>query len=134
MIIYRAWESGKFTLLSCAEHLNELRAMLQKPRVADLIKPYTAGRLVNQIKRLAEDVNSLPRVKRSPDPNDNFLQAMSEAGNADYPVTGDKSGLLSLHHHKATRIISAVDFAALFAIDYSESPIRRRRHYLCSRR
>jgi uncharacterized protein len=60
MIIYRVWESGKFTLLSCAEHLNELRATLQKPRVADLIKPYTAGRLVNQIKRLAEDVNSLP--------------------------------------------------------------------------
>jgi hypothetical protein len=105
----------KFTLLSCAEHLAELRATLQKPRVADLIKPYTAGRLVNQIKRLAEDVSPLPRVKRSPDPNDDFLLAMSEAGNADYLVTGDKSGLLSLHHHKATRIIAAVDFAALFA-------------------
>jgi hypothetical protein len=30
-------------------------------------------RLVNQIKRLAEDVSPLPRVKRSPDPKDNFL-------------------------------------------------------------
>jgi predicted nucleic acid-binding protein len=54
-------------------------------------------------------------VKRSPDPNDDFLQAMSEAGNTDYLVTGDKSGLLSLHHHNATRIITAVDFAALFS-------------------
>jgi len=40
---------------------------------------------------------------------------MSEAGNANYLVTGDKGGLLSLHRHKATLIISAVDFAALFA-------------------
>jgi hypothetical protein len=71
--------------------------------------------LVKQIKRLAEDVSPLLRVKRSPDPNDNFLLAMSEAGNADYLVTVDKSGLLSFHHHKVTRIISAVDFAALFA-------------------
>jgi uncharacterized protein len=102
--IYTAWEGGKFTLLSCAEHLDELRATLQKPRVADLIKPHKA-----------EDVSPLPRVERSPDPNDNFLLAMSEAGKADYLVTGDKSGLLSLHRHKATRIISAIDFSALFA-------------------
>lgn len=112
-IIYSAWEDGKFTLLTCAEHLDELRATLQKPRVADLIKPYNAGRLVNQIKRLAEDVGPLPRVQRSPDPNDDFLLAMSDAGKAGYLVTGDKSGLLALRHHKATRIISAAEFGAL---------------------
>lgn len=113
-IIYDAWEDGRFTLLTCDEHLDELRATLQKPRIAELIKPYTAGRLVNQIKRLAEDVSPLPYVKRSPDANDDFLLAMSEAGSADYLVTGDKSGLLSLHRHKVTRIISARDFAKLF--------------------
>ena len=62
-----------------------------------------------------EGVGPLPPVKRSPDPNDDFLLAMAEAGKADYLVTGDKRGLLSLHRHKATRIISAVDFGALFA-------------------
>jgi predicted nucleic acid-binding protein len=35
-----AWEDGKFTLLTCAEHLDELRVTLQKPRVAELIKPW----------------------------------------------------------------------------------------------
>jgi hypothetical protein len=30
-------------------------------------------------------------------------------------VTGDKSGLLALASHKATRIIAARDFAALLA-------------------
>lgn len=113
--IYNTWEDGKFTLLCCPEQLDELRATLQKPRVAELIKPYSAGRLVNQIRRLAEDIGPLPRVKRSPDPNDDFLLALSEAGRADFLVAGDKGGLLSLRRHKATEIVSASAFAALLA-------------------
>ena len=113
--IVRIWLDGKFTLLTCAGHLDELRSTLQKPRVSERIKPHNAGRLVNQIKRFAEDVGPLPRVKRSPDPTDDFLLALSEAGKADYLVTGDKGGLLALDRHKATRIVSARAFAALFA-------------------
>jgi hypothetical protein len=113
--IYDAWEDGKFILLTCAEQLDELRATLQKPRIAELIRPHGAGRLVNQIKELAEEISSLPRVKRSRDPNDDFLLALSEAGQADYLVTGDKSGLLSLDQHKSTQILSARNFAMLFA-------------------
>ena len=115
--IYNAWEQGKFTLLTCPEHLDELRSTLQKPKVADLIKPYKAGRLVNQIRKLAEDIEELPRVKRSPDPGDNSLLAQAQAGNADYLVTGDKSGLLVFASHKSTRIITARDFASLLAAD-----------------
>lgn len=113
--IYNAWQQGRFTLLTCTEHLDELRATFQKPRIADLIKPHKAGRLVNQIRKLAEDIGQLPRVNRSPDPGDNFLLALAEAGKADYLVTGDKSGLLALTSHKSTRIITAREFAALFA-------------------
>lgn len=113
--IYRAWQEGYFALLICAEQLDELRATLHKPAIAARIKPYHAGRLVNQLKELATCVGALPRVARSPDPTDDFLLALSEAGKADYLVTGDKSGLLALGQHKATRIISASDFAALVA-------------------
>ena len=113
--IVNAWVEGKFTLVTCAAHVDELRSTLQKPRVVELIKPHKAGRLVNQIRKLAEDVGELPTVERSSDPTDDFLLAMSEAGNADYLVTGDKSGLLALDRHKATRIVSASNFAALFA-------------------
>jgi uncharacterized protein len=112
--IYNAWEDGKFTLLTCTEQLDELRATLHTPTIAERIKPYKAGRLVNQLKDLAENIGPLPRVERSPDPTDDFLLALSEAGRADYLVTGDKSGLLTLGHHHATRIMSARDFAALF--------------------
>jgi uncharacterized protein len=76
--IVNAWLDGKFTLLTSAEHVDELRTTLQKPRVAALIKPHEAGRLVNQTKKLAEDVGALPDVQRSADPTDDFLLAMSE--------------------------------------------------------
>jgi putative PIN family toxin of toxin-antitoxin system len=111
--IYRAWQEGHFTLLTCAEHLDELRATLRKPVIAERIKPYRAGGLVTEMKKLAEIVDALPRVRRSPDPTDDFLLALSEAGEADYLVTGDKSGMLVLDHHKSTRIVSARAFAAL---------------------
>ena len=48
------------------------------------------------------------------DTTDNFLPALSEAGEADYLVTGDKSGLLVLARHHATCIVSPREFAALF--------------------
>ncbi len=101
-VIVNAWLDGRFTLLSCAAHIDELRATFEKPRVAELIKPHKAGRLVNQIRKLAEDVGELPRVERSPDPTDDFLLALAEAGQAEYLVTGDKSGLLALASHQAS--------------------------------
>jgi uncharacterized protein len=109
--IYNAWESDRFTLLTCAEHISEIRATLQKPRIAALIEPYRAGRLINQFKKLAKIIVNLPQVRRSPDPDDNFLLALAEAGAADYLVTGDKSGLLTLKKHRRTQIITARQFA-----------------------
>lgn len=111
--IYRAWQEGQFTLLTCVEHLDELRATLRKPAIAERIKPYKAGALVNEVRKLAENVHGLPRIRRSPDPTDDFLLALSEAGSADYLVTGDKGGLLLLEDHKGTRIVPARAFAVL---------------------
>jgi len=69
---------------------------------------------VNQITKLAVVVETLPTVRRSPDPEDDFLLALCEAGEADYLVTVDKSGLLWLKRHKGTRIVSAGEFARLW--------------------
>jgi len=70
--IYRAWQHGHFTLLTCTEHLDELRATLRKPAVATRIKPHRAGRLVNELKKLAKTIGPLPRVQRSPTPRTTF--------------------------------------------------------------
>lgn len=113
--IYRAWHEGHFRVLTCAEQLEELRATLRKPALTARIRPYASGRLVNELKDLAEVIGSLPRIRRSSDPDDDFLLALSEAGEADYLVTGDKSGLLALTRHRGTRIIAVRDFAALLA-------------------
>lgn len=78
--IYRSWQERNFVLLTCAEQLDELRESLRRPALAARIKPYRAGRLVNQLRYLAEVVSSLPTVKRSPDPNDDFLLALCRRG------------------------------------------------------
>jgi predicted nucleic acid-binding protein len=51
--IYRAWQDGYFTLLTCTEQLDELKATRHKPAIAARIKPYKAGRLVYELKELA---------------------------------------------------------------------------------
>jgi predicted nucleic acid-binding protein len=56
--IYCAWQEGYFTLLVCAEQLDELRATLRKPAIAARIKPHRAGRMVNQLKDVAEFVSA----------------------------------------------------------------------------
>jgi uncharacterized protein len=37
--IYRAWAEGQFTLLTCAEHMEEVRATLRKPAIAEQSSP-----------------------------------------------------------------------------------------------
>ena len=78
--------------LCCACRRAALHA--RKPRIAGLIKPHRAGRLVNELKGLAGNIDALPQVARSSDPAADYLLALAEAGQADYLVTGDNSGLL----------------------------------------
>jgi uncharacterized protein len=111
--VYLAWHEGRFTLLTCREQLDELRATLRKPALRERIRPHLAGRLVNDLKQLAEVLPLRAHVRRSPDPTDDFLLALCEAGQADYLVTGDRSGLLVLVNHGRTRILPTRAFAGL---------------------
>jgi predicted nucleic acid-binding protein len=67
--------------------------------------------MVNALRSFSKMLDTLPSVTRSSDPTDNLFLAMSEAGRADFLVTGDKSGLLSLKKHRKTRIVTARTFA-----------------------
>jgi putative PIN family toxin of toxin-antitoxin system len=112
--IVQAWRRRAYTLLTCDEQVEELRDCFARPwLVPGRIRRNEAGRLINQLRRYAIVVAQLPEVERSPDPDDDFLLALAEAGNADFLVTGDKAGLLPLQTHRGTRIVTAGLFARL---------------------
>ncbi len=108
--ILEAWLDDRFVLLTHTLLLDELRTVTRRPRIRALIRPAEAGRLVNQIRALAEPVTRLPATRRSDDPADDFLLAMAESGRADYLVIGDKAGLLALGRHHGTTILTARAF------------------------
>ena len=69
--------------------------------------------MLNEIRVLAELAGPLPKVDVCADPAVNFLRAMSEAGKADYLVTGDGRDLLNLERHGSTRIVTARQAVAI---------------------
>lgn len=106
------WRSRHFDLLTTAEQLNEIARVTRYPRIRARLAPALAGRLVNQLHDLAIVIKRLPKVHLSPDPDDNYLLALAEAGNAQFLVSGDKP-LLSLKRHKSTRIVTPATLIAL---------------------
>ncbi|MGB7180593.1 MAG: putative toxin-antitoxin system toxin component, PIN family, partial [Burkholderiaceae bacterium] len=109
--LYEAWRDGQFELLCCEQQIDELRAVTRRPGISQLIKSSEAGHLVNSIRSLATMITRLPQVDIASDPNDDFLLALAQAGQANYLVTGDMRALLSLKQFGETRIMSARDFA-----------------------
>lgn len=106
-----AWLDRKFTLVSHAIQLDEMREVTRRDKIRALVRPFEAGRLVNQIAVIADMAERLPPVERSRDPRDDFLLALCEAGKADWLVTGDKDDLLALVRHAETAIVTATHFA-----------------------
>ena len=92
-------------LITSAEQIREISHVTRHPKIRAQLAPALAGRLVNQLRDLAIVVPKIPKVDRSPDPDDNHLLALAEDGEAQFLVTGDKQ-LLSLKHHKFTHIIT----------------------------
>ena len=108
--VYQAWRKKRFTLVTSVWQLEEFRRASRYERVKKFLKPTEAGNLVNGLKRHATVLKELPDVDLSQDPQDNPVLAMAIAGEADYLVTGDRRGLLSLKRVGATRIVTAAEF------------------------
>lgn len=105
--LYEEWRHGRFELVSTDRQIEELRQVVRRPFFQARLKASEVGRMVNDLRRLAVMIDTLPSVSRSSDPADDYLLALCEAARADYLVTGDKSHLLALKSHRGTRIVSA---------------------------
>ena len=115
--LIRAWFDRRFVLVSHALQLDELREVSRRAKIRTRVHPSRVGRLVNQIATLADMPARLPPIRRSPDPRDDFLLGLCEAGRADWLVTGDKNDLLALDRHAATRIVSAATLAHHLSVE-----------------
>lgn len=104
------WRQGRFTLLISAEQFDELRRVTHYPKIRVRLTPALAGRLINDLKSVADMVTNLPDVTVCRDPWDNYLLATIEAGNADILITGDKADLLSLDRHGGASIMTVRQF------------------------
>jgi putative PIN family toxin of toxin-antitoxin system len=103
----RAWERGRFILLTSDWQIEELRRVSRYPKLRERLKPAEVGALVSRMRRKAVVLLELPTVTLSSDPDDNPLLATALAGEADFLVTGDKSDLLGLGAVGRTRVVSA---------------------------
>lgn len=104
------WRQGRFDLLTCDEQIDEIRRVTRTSKVRVRVTPAFFGTLVNELNSIAILIDRMGHVDLSPDPFDNFLLALAEAGQADFLVTGDKAGLLELGRFGRTQIITARGF------------------------
>ena len=100
------WRRGRFSLLCCDAQLDELRRVTRYPKIRERLSPALAGRLINELRGLAEMIGDLPEVDICRDPWDNYLLALAEAGRAEYLVTGDKADLLVMKRHGPAAIVT----------------------------
>jgi putative PIN family toxin of toxin-antitoxin system len=110
-LLVEAWLDGRFSLVSSEDQIDELLRVSRYPQVRRYIEAAEAGWLINRIRAAGEFVRRLPQVDASADPEDNFLLAMAQAGNADFLATGDKRHVLALGTWKSTRILTSRQLA-----------------------
>lgn len=107
------WREGRFDLLTAAEQIDELMRVTRYPKIRARLAPALAGRLINELRDIATELQDLPVVTVCPDPYDNYLLAMAVAGSADFLITGDKHDLLGMRDYQGTRIITVRDFLTM---------------------
>ena len=106
-LLFEAFLNDRFALITSDTQIEEFSRVTRYPAVRSRIHPAQAGRLLNAVRSLSVLLEKLPPASVSRDPQDDYLFAMAKAGDADYIVTGDKGGVLSLRKYGKTEIVTA---------------------------
>jgi putative PIN family toxin of toxin-antitoxin system len=102
--LYRTWHHGTIELVTSDAQVQELAAVLGRPRIRKYVDPDAASAMIGHIDPRAVVVEDLPELAISPDPEDNPILATAIAGRADPIVSGDKNHLLA--HRQSNRSVS----------------------------
>jgi putative PIN family toxin of toxin-antitoxin system len=110
--IRRAWQEGRFILLTSPPLLAEFRRVLTYPKLRRLVRlsPDEEEALLRLLVEGAEITAGTLQVQMiEADPSDNAVVACAIEGHANYIVSGD-AHLLSLHEYAGIPIITAREF------------------------
>lgn len=111
-LLYQAWESGAFELVTSDSQLAELARVLAYEKLRPFITREEADVLLGTMKTVAIVLEDMPQIELSADPDDNAILATAVSGHADLLVTGDKSDLLTLKTVQGTPIVTPRDALA----------------------
>jgi putative PIN family toxin of toxin-antitoxin system len=114
--VVNAWRTEQaFELLVCPRLLEEVRAVLMRPRLRRWIEPASAEQYVEMIELLA-DLTADPEPiteQITRDADDDYLVMLARTHDADYIVTGDKDLLEWAGQHPP--VVSPSAFEELLA-------------------
>jgi putative PIN family toxin of toxin-antitoxin system len=109
-VIYRAWRTNRFEVITSRAQLDELRRASRYPKSQAVLQTPLVGTMINNLQR-AVVLDQVFSDVQTTDPNDAFLLAMASAGKADYLVMGDRwAGLLQMGGLGRTRIVTPAAF------------------------
>ena len=113
--ILKAWEQGLFFLVTSLPMVEEVRRVLQYPRIQKkyAVDDDTIKQVIGSLLKYSILVTDLPDIKEiADDPQDDKVLATAVAGRAETIVTGD-SHLLRLSRYRDVQIVTPRTLSAM---------------------
>ena len=114
--LYQACLRNDIQLITSRAQIDELIEVLARPELRKYVDPDAANQMVTNVLLLAEILDDVPIVSRSPDPKDDPILAVAVAAEADLLVSGDKRDMLALGHVEGIAIRSAREALAILRL------------------
>jgi putative PIN family toxin of toxin-antitoxin system len=100
---------NKCILIFSEELLQEFLTVAKRPKFRRFFSQNDIEELIETIEEYAEFIDVKTQLNVCRDPKDNFLLSLSQEGQVDYLLTGDKD-LLALNTFGSTTILTISDF------------------------